>query len=201
MRLKYIILSIVAFAAVLLGTYNWVNYFKGQAELLPAGQIKALRPVSEAEESPLQQVPDSGGLESGPDVQPAATSESRQSLPQFPDSLGRNPFLTLEEIEAISQGDTLGAAVPAIMPGPAVNIKLPELRLTGLVKDASGGGYRAMINGRTYKRGDTVGIEEIVEITGNSVVLEHAARRRTLTLKPGKEGQAGAATIKVKKNP
>ena len=201
MRLKYIIISVIALGAVLLGAYNWVNYFKGQAELLPAGEIRALRPVSEAGESPAQQVAAPGGRESEPGIQPAETGESRQSLPQFSDSLGRNPFLTLEEIEAISQGDTLGAAVPAMVPGPAVHIELPELRLTGLVKDASGGGYRAMINGRTYKRGDTVGIEEIVDITGNSVVLEHAARRRTLTLQAGQEGRAGVTTIKVRKNP
>ena len=198
MRLKYIIIAIIASGAILLGTYNWISYFKDQAGL-PGHEVKALRPPSDLEISRVEQV-STAGVQKGEPARAPKPEKSSQTLAQFPDSVERNPFLTLEEIEAISRGETLGATLPPVS-GPVENLELPELRLTGLVKDIGSGNYRAIINGRAYTQGEKVGDEEIVEITGNSVILEYGGKRRTLTLGSGKEARAGAATIKMKKNP
>lgn len=198
MRLKYIIVVLIATVAILFGTYSWVNYFKKQAGL-PRQEIKALRPPPEPEKSREAQDSTAGLQETEP-APPTEPDTSYQASTQFPDSVERNPFLTLEEIEMISLGEDLVPAAPP-QSAPTVDIELPELRLTGFVKDVVSGNYRAMIDGRAYARGEIVGIEEIVEIDSNSVILEYGGRRRTLTLGSGKEERTGTATIKMKKIP
>lgn len=200
MRLKYIIAAVLASVAILFGVYNWISYFKQQTTVsTPA--IQALRPPPRKE---LSQIEQASAVRPGSETRARAAQEAENELSsgpvgQFPDTVGRNPFLWPEEILAIAEGETFDKLL--LEPAEPSQISPPDLKLSGLIKDNVTGKYRAMIDGRIFDIGDTTGGEKIVEITGRSVVLEYGGNRRTLTLETGKEERAGLSTIKMKKNP
>jgi hypothetical protein len=200
MRLKYIIITVFASAGILFGTYNWISYFKKQAPAtMPA--MQALRPTPSEELAQIEQ-PSAAGASSETQAQAVQKTENKSSsgpVFQFPDTVGRNPFLWPEEIQAIAEGETFDELL--LEPITPAGRSFPDLKLTGLIQDNTTGNYRAMINGRIFEIGDMLGEERIVEITGRSVVLESSGKQRTLALEAGNQQRAGAATIKVKKNP
>ena len=200
MRLKYLIITVLASAGILFGTYNWISYFRNQT-VASTPAMQALRPEPRQE---LTQIEEASEVRSGTGAQ-ARVDQDTEGKPssgpgfQLPDTVGRNPFLWPEEIQAIAEGETFDELL--LEPITPVASSFPDLKLTGLIQDNATGKYRAMINGLVFEIGDRIGEEKIVEITGRSVVLESSGKRRTLALQAGNEQRAGGATIKVKKNP
>ena len=199
MNPKRIIIAIAALASIIFGAYNWIGYFKkSPGAASPA--IQAVRPVQKAGENLPQE-------KAAPPVQnQTAVSGTRQDtgstsspLPEIPDTVGRNPFLTPSEITAIARGELVEPAPPGI---PQVAASLPAVKLSGLIHDNITGSYRAIIDGRIYEQGDTLGEEKIVKITGNSVILQSAGGSRTISLEE-KEKRQGvkAKSIRVRENP
>jgi len=200
MRLKYIIIAVLASAGILFGTYNWIGYFKKQVPA-PRPAMQALRPQPREE---LEQIKQASEVNSGAGAR-AGLDQDTENEPssgpayRFPDTVGRNPFLWPEEIQAIAEGETFDEVL--LEPISPAASSFQNLKLTGLIQDNTTGSFRAMINGRIFEIGDMIGEERIVEITGRSVVLEFGGKQRTLTLQAGNEQRAGTAKIKVKKNP
>jgi hypothetical protein len=199
MNPKRIMIAIVVFAGIIFGAYNWIGYFKkSPGAASPA--IQAVRPVQKAGENLPQEK--AASPEQNQTVVSSTgqdTGSASSSLPEIPDTVGRNPFLTPSEITAIARGELIEAAPPVIPPAIA---SLPGVKLNGLIHDNITGSYRAIIDGRIYGQGDTLGEEKIVEITGNSVVLQSAGGSRTISLEE-KEKRQGikAKSIRVRENP
>ena len=192
MRLKYIIIAIVALAGILFGAYNWRSYFSKQTAA-PQGEILALIPL------PAKNVAASGNPEVSKVPVVADSPAVKVPFADIPDTIGRNPFLTVEEIKVLALGKPIeepGPSTPAQAP-----LNLPEIIISGLVHNVKDGSYRAVIEGRIYKPGDMIGPEKIVQITKNTVVLEYAENQRTLTLNSRNENPPGVADIKLRENP
>ena len=51
MPVKKLIIAVIAAGGVLFGTWNWLNYFKDQAQA-PAAEIKAVRPPAREQPAP-----------------------------------------------------------------------------------------------------------------------------------------------------
>ena len=101
MRLKYIIAAVLALVGVILGIYNWVNYFKTQAQL-PKPAIQAVRPPPKESQTQQEKQKTQAGVRSNRNIRVSGTlAAGSKILLQLPDTVGRNPFLTPEEIEAI----------------------------------------------------------------------------------------------------
>jgi hypothetical protein len=199
MNLKYIIVAVLILVGIVFGAYNWISYFKkSQGAARPA--IQAVRPVQKAGENlPQEKAASPAQNQTVVSSTKQDTGSASSSLPEIPDTVGRNPFLTPSEIAAIARGESVEPAFPVI---PPVALSLPAVKLTGLIHDNIAGSYRAIIDGRIYEKGDTLGEEKIVEITGNSVVLQSAGGSRTIGLEE-KEKRQGvkARSIRVKENP
>ncbi|HUU27447.1 MAG TPA: hypothetical protein VM123_06515 [archaeon] len=200
MRPKYIIIAIIALVGLAGGAYNWINYFRSQSKA-PEPAVQAVRPPPTVQ--PQGQPSGDQKAVLPENIQPTNAPQSQESqtpgqIVQLPDTVGRNPFLTPEEIEAIARGELVEDLPP---PSAVGDISLPEIKLNGVVQDNVTGSYRAVLNGRVYQRGDTVGIEQIAEVDSRSVVLEYRGNRRTLVLENVKKEKGGAAGIKVKKIP
>jgi len=200
MRLKYIIAAVLALVGVILGIYNWVNYFKTQAQL-PKPAIQAVRPPPRETHTQQEKQKTQAGVQSNRNIRVRGTlAAGSKILLQLPDTVGRNPFLTPEEIEAIARGETFEEPEPEPAPVPAA-VVLPELELTGVIQDNLTGDFRAIIGGQIYNRGDKVGVEEIVEITRGSVVLQYQGNMRSISLKEGNSEEKGTVKIRLKKTP
>ena len=63
------------------------------------------------------------------------------------------------------------------------------------------GDFRAVIDGRVFDRGDTLGEERIAEISGSSVVLERQGRNRTIGLSQGAAGPGAGSGIRLRQRP
>jgi hypothetical protein len=191
MRIKYIIFAVLGAAGVLFGAWNWMNYFKQSSG--PAPQVQAMRPPPNPEIAALEQ---QAAIARQEDEQAPAEQQDTGGIKiVFPDSLGRNPFLTPEEIHLIASGEFVeDEPVQVLETGP-----LPEFKISALLKDNASGDFVALIGGRTYRRGETIGQEEVMQITESSVVLEtQSGRRRTLTI--GGKQQDRGVSIKMRKN-
>ena len=193
MRLKYIIAVLVGGGSILFGAYNWISFFKGQAPV-PAAQIQALRPPPDPALVQLEQA--AGSPEAQPQAQPD-TQPGPLQMAGLPDTVCRNPFMTPQEIEALARGTLV--TLPVAQAAQAPEVSLPEHKLTGILLDTSSGKYRAIIEGRIYRTGDDLGLEKIVEITGNTVVLEYNGKTRNLVL--SRVSGEGVANIKLKSKP
>ncbi len=189
--MKYIIAAVLGAALILLGAWNWVNYFK-QSATTNAPQLQAVRPPPNPEIAALEQ---QAAAQAQVQVQaPAAEQIADGGKMIFPDTLGRNPFLTPEEIRLIASGDLIEAPPPVVDTGP-----LPQFKISALLKDNVSGDFVALIGGRTYRLGEMIGQEELVQITESSVVLEtQSGRRRTLNI--GGKQQNSGVSIKMRKN-
>ena len=197
MPVKKLIIAVIAAGGILFGTWNWLNYFKDQAQA-PAAEIKAVRPPAREQPAPAQAAAPVNAQVPANAQAPAADSPATPEqglVVSLPDTVGRNPFLTPDEIAAIARGEILTESKPP--PRPINLSDLPGHKLDGIIRNTREGGYKAIMNGKAYASGDTIGIEEIVEITPETVVLEFGGNRRTLSLESGKENSG--VSIKFKK--
>ena len=192
MRVKYIIFAVLGLVGVLFAGWNWMNYFKAQ-DTIGAPQLQAVRPPPNPEIAQLEQqavsTPQAVEQDTGEELIPPGDKI------ELPDTLGRNPFLSPEEIRLIASGEFIeDAPPPEVETGP-----LPEFIISALLKDNISGDFVVLIDGRTYRQGQAIGQEELVQITENSVVLESkGGRRRTLNI-GGKQPDRGVS-IKMRKN-
>lgn len=190
MRLKYIIVTALGLAGILFGAWNWMQYFR-QSSPAPAASIQPLRPASRVEQEFLAEQAA---------VTPApAAAETVEARPEAPMTLGRNPFLTPQEEQALARGEILeiDPAEHAVQPG-VDHSGLPPIEVKGLIQDNVSGRYRAIIDGKFYSSGDMIGGERIVEINANSLVLEHGDRRRTIPVGRTADNSLG---VRVRKAP
>jgi hypothetical protein len=190
MRIKYIIFAVLGAAGVLFGAWNWMNYLKQSS---PAPQVQAIRPPPNPQIAALeQQAASTPPAEQKPQTEQSALPGDKM---QFPDTLGRNPFLSPEEIRLIASGELIDEAPPPVVEtGP-----LPVLKISALLKDNVSGDFVVLIGGRTYRQGEMIGTEELLEISDSSVVLQtQSGRRRTLSI--GARQTDRGVTIKMRKN-
>ncbi len=189
MRVKYIIFAVLGLGGVLFAGWNWMG---GQAGGGAPG-LQAVRPSPNPAiaqlEQPAAPVPqaeqqDTGG---GQSTQPGAKME-------LPDTLGRNPFLTPEEARLIASGQLIEETPQPVEAGP-----LPEYKISALLKDNVSGDFVVLIGGRTYRRGQMIGQEEVVRITDNSVELESQGGLRR-TLKIGDKQPDRGVSIEMREN-
>lgn len=192
MRTKYIIVAALGLVGLLFGTWNWMNYFKQQAAV-NVPQFQAVRPPPNPEIALLEQQ-----ATGAPQAVEQDTSGQRPppgGKMEFPDTLGRNPFLTPEEIRLIASGEFIDDTPPPVVEtGP-----LPNFKISALLRDNVSGDFVALIGGKTFRQGQMIGQEELVLITENSVVLQSQGGR-TRTLNIGGKKSASGVSIKIRKN-
>jgi hypothetical protein len=110
---------------------------------------------------------------------------------------GRNPFLTIEEINKMNQPD-LPVAVDTSKPKPqAEPATLPNYAVTGII--SGGQGKWAIIDGRMLKPGERLGPELLKEVKDSAVVLEHQGQMRELPLRRLEDTAAAAPPKKESK--
>ncbi len=194
MRLKNIIIAVVAAASALAGAWNWMNYFKQTSGLAP--QVQAVRPPPNPEIAALEQQAATAPPQSEQKAQAEQDALSAGDKMRFPDSLGRNPFLSPEEIRLIASGELVDEVPPPVVveTGP-----LPVFRISALLRDNVSGDFVALIDGKTFRQGEMIGSEEVLEITESSVVLQtEGGRMRTLSI--GAKQSGSGVIIKMRKN-
>jgi hypothetical protein len=199
MRLKLIIGVVLGGASILIGAWNWLNYFKDQATVSGVTS-QALRPPPNKEVAALEQSaggtaqpPAAGRL---PAVQAASQPDSAAAA-RLPDTVGRNPFFTLEEIRDIGRGEFVTQKAAQVNPGAPDS--LPEYRLTGLVQDNVSGEFRAIIDGKAYSAGDSIGLEKVMKITPSTVELQSGSRHRALSFQQAEKKADISITVKKKR--
>ena len=110
---------------------------------------------------------------------------------------GRNPFLTVDEIDKLNRPE-LPVAVETPAPKRAAEPpELPPYALTGII--AGPEEKLVIIDGRTLRAGSRIGSETVKEVKDRSVVLEHQGQFRELRLKSIEETAAAAAPKKETK--
>ncbi len=196
MKAKHIIVGVVALAGLVFGVFNWINYFKS-APSRPA--IQSLRPARN-EQAASSETVRAPAVPVTPENQ-AAPPETEPTLKrvQWPDTVGRNPFLTPREIELVAAGELFEEE-----PGSGQQSKiaaLPKVRLTGLIMDRASGYYHALIGGKAYKTGDQLGSETIIEITATAVTFEYDGGTRTISLVADKAKRDSSSGVIMKKAP
>jgi len=195
MQTKYIIAGILGLAGLVFGAYNWYNYFK-PAGAAPA--ITAVRPPPRQPDISSPAVPAPVVVEDSKS-EPEEEKESRQKV-HWPDTLGRNPFLSPGEIELIARGEWMPEE-PAQAARPQNQmVIMPGYNLTGLIRDRASGNYRALIGGKAYNIGDSIGMEKIVGITSSAVILAYQDQRRTIR-RGESVGKKSAPGVTLKKAP
>ncbi|MBN2289416.1 MAG: hypothetical protein JXQ83_08800 [Candidatus Glassbacteria bacterium] len=196
MKAKHIIVAVLALAGIIAGGYNWLSYFKATS---PGSAITAVRPQPPQETPGEAALPgQTAALASRQQPDSAQTEPPREKI-QWPDTVGRNPFLTPGEIEIIARGEWVEEQpeAPVMQPGVA----MPELKITGLILDRTTGSYQALINGKAYHSGDQVGLETIVEINAQAVILEYGGHKRTVSLNSDKDKDKSSTGVTLKKAP
>jgi hypothetical protein len=185
--MKYIIVAVLASIGLIGGVWNWVNYFKAQNQGA-SPQVKATRPAPRPEIAALEQ------QKNAPQPVATASAERKVTEPELnidlPDTVGRDPFLTPEEIEKIATGQFVDQV--------AMPVDTLGLKLTALLQDNEKGDYIALINGKSFREGDMVGAEKVVQITDTFVVLEHGGNRRSLIL--GSPQKDTGVSIQIRQN-
>jgi hypothetical protein len=199
MQPKHIIVGILALGGLIGAGYNWMSYFKASA---PGPAVTASRPAaSQAETTEKPAGSSSMILERSPaEPEDSQTRELTRKKVQWPETLGRNPFLTPGEVELIASGEWVEEVAPVQVPQNEMAM-LPDLDLTGLILDRATGKYRALIGGKAYNTGDQLGQETVVEITADSVILQYGGRTRTVTLKSNREKGKSSSGVTLKKAP
>ncbi|MFH1069226.1 MAG: hypothetical protein V1794_06340 [Candidatus Glassbacteria bacterium] len=193
-----IIAVVIGGGSILIGVWNWLNYYKDQA-IVSGAVTQSLRPPPNPEVAALEQ--SAGGAAPAPALvqlpagQAAGQADSGEVV-RLPDTVGRNPFFSWQEIRAIETGEFNVQEAAAAIPGPSA--ALPEYRLNGLVLDNVSGEYRAIIDGKAYGAGDSIGLEKVVRITPSTVELQYGDRQRTLSLRQAEKKADISITVKKK---
>ncbi|PYS23730.1 MAG: hypothetical protein DMG11_25150, partial [Acidobacteria bacterium] len=97
-----------------------------------------------------------------------------------PNGWGRNPFLTVDEINKALEPPPLIAAAPPVE-RPVEPSPVPPYEVTAIISSANGS--LAVVGDRIVQPGDKVGSETVKAITAHGVVLESGGRTRELPLK------------------
>jgi hypothetical protein len=122
----------------------------------------------------------------------------RVSAPNIPATgWGRNPFLTVDEINKMNQPDQ---PVVVERPQPKPQAEPPALPLYAVTGIISGGqGRWAILDGRLLRPGERIGTETLKEVRDRGVVLEHEGQMRELPLRSLEETAAAAPPKKEAK--
>ena len=132
--------------------------------------------------APASGVP-AGSVSASPPA-PAVPAPEPESVTTTPVNIpsngwGRNPFLTIDEINKALQPPPLVAAAPVVRPvEPPVS---PSYDVTAII--AGSQGFLAVVGDRLVQPGDKLGQETVKSITRNGVVLESEGRTRELPLR------------------
>ena len=124
--------------------------------------------------------------------------EQHGPAPNIPaNGWGRNPFLTIEEINRLNQPD-LPVAVETPVPKPKAEPQtLPLYAVTGII--SGGQGKWAIVDGRMLRPGERLGSETLKEVKDSAVVLEQEGRMRELPLRRLQDTEAAAPPKKEAK--
>ena len=201
MKPKLIIVIVLGLAGLGLGAMNWVNYLKNR----PGAAKPEIASPSRKSNSPSKAPPASSGnteekqaegvagpkgfkLDAAPGNAAQAGSVSGGTASQltdktvyWPDSIGRNPFLSEQEIQQLARGEVIEDEPQQQLPAN-VGVMLPDVSISGMIIDSRTGNYRAIIDGKVHSVGDRVGVETITAITQRTVELEYSGRSRVITL-------------------
>ena len=197
MQTKYIIVGILALVGLVFGAYNWIGFFRSSAS---GPGIEAVRPPQQQQETSSEAAIEPTVSSSTEDQPGPPEGELPAEQVEWPDTVGRNPFLTPGEIELIARGELVQEELPAPV-SQSQTVALPELKLSGLIMDRVTGSYRALIDGKAYNTGDQIGQEKIIEITASSVMLEYGGRTRTLLLELSRNEEKSSSGINLKEAP
>jgi hypothetical protein len=134
----------------------------------------------------------------GSDTTVVVRAEQRAPAANIPaNGWGRNPFLTVEEINKLNQPD-LPVAVETPAPKPKAEPQaFPIYAVTGIISGPQG--KWAIIDGRMLRPGEQVGSETLKEVKDSAVVLEQEGRMRELPLKKLEDTAAAAPPKKETK--
>lgn len=109
---------------------------------------------------------------------------------------GRNPFLTIDEINRLNQPEP--AVVTETLPTPSPEApKLPAYSLSGIITGRLGN--LAIVDGRTVRAGSRIGPEIVKEVREHEVVLDYQGQLRELRMKSIEETAAAAPPKKETK--
>lgn len=199
MQRKQIIVIVLALAGLAGGAWNWMRYLKQNAPAAPVS-LEAVRQPSKVEQEfqAEQQA-------QAPVAVPAAGEAQGSALVQpveIPMSLGRNPFLTPEEEQALARGELAETASEPSEPAQQVDLsQLPEINVRGLIQDNVSGRYMALVEGRYYVVGDRIGAERVVALDSNGLVLEYGGKTRQIPAGVSSGDTASTHIIRMRKTP
>jgi hypothetical protein len=112
---------------------------------------------------------------------------------------GRNPFLTMDEINKMNHPEQpVAVDKPPQTKPQAEPPALPLYAVTGII--SGGQGRWAILDGRLLRPGERIGAETLKEVRDRGVVLEHEGQMRELPLK-SLEDTAAAAPPKKEAKP
>ncbi len=130
-----------------------------------------------------------------PPITPPPTGDDVPKITIPPNTWGRNPFLTVDEINKLNQPQ------PVVVERPVErNVEpagLPVYSVTGIVSGAKG--LVAIVDSRLVRAGDRLGSETVKEIKSAGVVLESPGQTRELPLKRMEDTAVAAPKKEAKK--
>jgi hypothetical protein len=198
MNLKLIALLLISFIATGSVIYN----IRNRRPARPAGVVVvpggvAPSPTAAAPAAPARVPAPVSAETSAPEPIAAARPDQSGPRPNIPASgWGRNPFLTIEEIDKLNQPDQT-AVVEAPAPKPVVEpATLPAYVLMGILTGEKGN--IAIIDGRTLRAGSRIGSETVKEVKDRGIVLEHKGQLRELRLRSIEETAAAVPKKETK---
>jgi hypothetical protein len=122
----------------------------------------------------------------------------RGPAPQIPESgWGRNPFLTVDEINRMNQPEPVAIVAPPPRPQPVAPPALPVYIVTGIISGDQG--KWAIVDGRLLRPGERIGNETLKEVKDRGVVLERGGQMRELPLRRLEDTAAAAPPKKETK--
>lgn len=180
---KLIALLLISFLATSSVVYNLRSRRKPQSSVVSAPPGTPAVPASDA---PASAAP-------AANLPPPEPGASHVTIPQ--DGWGRNPFLTIEEINRANEPQ-MPAIVQTPLQRPVEPSGLPIYEVTGIISGNQG--MFAIIGTRLLQAGDRLGIERVKEIKEQGVVLEYEGRTRELPLKRMEDVKATAPKKETK---
>lgn len=108
---------------------------------------------------------------------------------------GRNPFLTIDEINRLNQPEMQVIAETPVQ-RPTEPAGLPSYEVTAIISGSQGAW--AVVGNRLVQVGYRLGVETVKEIKERAVVLEHEGRTRELPLRRLEDVQAPAPKKETK---
>ncbi len=167
--LKLAVLLVISFVAIGSVIYQIRNRYKTPARVsTPSSETVA---ATSSEPAPAAAPPEA------PAAPATQVGSPEPSVPA--NGWGRNPFLTIEEIDRAKEPVTNIAE--AAVSQPLVEAPLPAYNVTGVI--SSNQGNWAIVDARVVQPGDRLGSETVKEIKENGLVLEHRGQIREVPLR------------------